>query len=744
MTAAGSASYHARRSFGLPLTTPLPNALRIVLGHSVLGGISAALGLLLVATFVRAGWGAWPASVATVGVIVCIPPDVAAPLRGKLLQVLPAALFGIPLFIAMQMLMADPVALGLLLVPATFLAFLAGAWGRRGVPIVASIMFAAVFSMAVPTTGGRDAALQAGSWFALGAALYLGWSVLANAVLNGRYRVQLVAETLLAVAALARTQASQFSGNAEPAAGAPPLIGRLMRQQAALADQLQAARNLVLEKPRTARRQQGAAMLLQLLEMRDHLLACELDLETLQAHPGPLPALDALRAWLEGLATSLEGCADAMLLGRRPEPFQVKAAPASRPCGERSGVDARDERMALAQSLSNRIAHLQEDTRELVALARGDAVADVAVVREAWRLFVSPTSWSWKPFARLWSWDAPPLRHAIRASLAIATAYALSLALPWGAHGYWLLLTIVVVLRGSLAQTVERRNGRVAGTLLGCLLAAALLELQLPFWATVGVLTAAQAVAHGFVVTHYLTTAVAATVLGLLQAHLLGAGADPVFNVAERMADTVLGAAIAWTFSYVLPSWERGQLPALLRRTLLAQARHARVAVGLGQFDAVDDEPELAWRLARREAYDSLSALVQATQRALAEPRAVRPPLKQLERLLAHSYQLLAQLTAVKTLLLLRRERLDRERLRPELVATAQAIDDALLAPQPAAGDADAQPGLPDPPPVPAGHDDLTPWALRRLALAARSARQVRSGADAIRQAVRGGLSSTP
>jgi hypothetical protein len=72
-----------------------------------------------------------------------------------------------------------------------------------------------------------------------------------------------------------------------------------------------------------------------------------------------------------------------------------------------------------------------------------------------------------------------------------------------------------------------------------------------------------------------------------------------------------------------------------------------------------DNEAELGWRLARREAYDSLSALVQATQRALSEPRAVRPRLEALERLLAHSYQLLAQLTAVKSMLLVRRGRLD-------------------------------------------------------------------------------------
>ena len=56
------------------------------------------------------------------------------------------------------------------------------------------------------------------------------------------------------------------------------------------------------------------------------------------------------------------------------------------------------------------------------------------------------------------------------------------------------------------------------------------------------------------------------------------------------MADTLIGVAIAWIFSYVLPSWERSQLPGLVARTLSAQARHARVALGLGQLKAVDNE----------------------------------------------------------------------------------------------------------------------------------------------------------
>ena len=720
-------------------------ALRVALSHYVANGLSVAAGLLLISGGIQFWLGTLAASAAAVGVIVASPPDLPGPRRGKFLQMLPAPLIGLPLFFAVQMLHAAPIRLGLVLVPATFIAFVAMAWGKRGIPIAIAVMLAMVLSMATPKPAGLAEALERTWHFGLGAGLYVLYATLSNLALNGRYRTQSVADVLMSLAALMRTEALQFVPQDEtrdirdtPA----PMLGRLLREQAALADQLQATRDIVLESPRTPRRQRLAGMLVVVLELRDHLLASELDLDALKAHPAHTDALIEMRSVLEALADDTAALADSLLQGRTPAPIATRRPrlAAIHVPDDSTVRHAGPTPALLARGLASRIGHINDEVMRLAAIARGDTAPDLAVVRTNWQLFVSPTAWSWRPFLTLWRWDAPPLRHAIRAALAIATGYGIALAMPWGSHDYWILLTIVVVLRGSLSQTLERRNARVAGTLLGCVFAVALLSTHPGPLGLLGAMVVAQAIAHGFAVRRYLITAVAATVLGLSQAHLLHAGVAPTFALFERVADTLIGAVVAWAFCYVLPSWERNQLPALVARVLTAQALHARLALGLGQLQAVDSSPELEWRLARREAFDSLSALVQATQRSLSEPRAVQPPIEPLEHLQAHSYQLLAQLSAVKSMLVLRRDRLTPADVSGPLARTAARIEAAIgTAPTTGPALSDQAPSSTPAGPIPLldpFDNDISPWLLRRLDLATTLATQLREDAARILQSL--------
>lgn len=711
----------------------LTRILRVFLSSYVTTGFSAGLGLMLIAGTAWLLLGQFAASVMAVGAIICIPPDHAAPRRGKLGSLLPAALIGLPLFAGVQLLQDQPLYLGMLLVPATFFAFLAGAWGARGVPVVISIMFAMTFSMAVPQHLSDGSLLTTCLYFSSGSLLYVLYATAANALLNGRYRQQLLAESLLALGSLMRSQADRF----DPTTDTPP-IGELMQKQAQLAEQLQAARDLLLESPRTPRRQQLAAMMINVLEIRDHLLASELDLDLVRSHPEAAPVLVEMHALLDQMADELERHADDLLFFRRSAPlndWRPALAALNRMPQRLPSQDPQQgpSLTTLLRGLTNRVGLINDEILRVNRLARGKVEPDLMAVRTAWKLFVSPTNWSLRPLLMLWHWDAPPLRHAMRAALAIGAGYLISLALPWATHGYWILVTIVVVLRGSLSQTLERRNSRVAGTLLGCALAGAILSTQAPPLVLLVIVPLAQAVAHAFAVRRYIITAVAATVVSLVQAHLISAADAPMFNVLERIADTVIGVGIAWGFSYVLPSWERNQIPSLVNRALQAQARHAQVALSLGQFTAVDDEPELQWRLARREAYDSLSALVMATRRSLVEPRAVRPALEPLEQLLSHGYQLLAQLTTIKTMLLMRRDE-DQSDIQAALRSAAEEISYSLRegisggeSPEFVRIEWGNQEEFSDP-----FVYDLKPWILRRLNMAQELAASMARDASAV------------
>jgi uncharacterized membrane protein YccC len=715
----------------------LQKSLHVALSQYVANGLSVSLGLVLVMLAIFEAAGLAAASTAAVGVMITSLPDVPAPRKRKIMQMLPAPLLGAPLFMLVQLVRHDELLLGIAVTAATFLAVMMMAWGKRGGPICFSLLFSTLFSMAAPPVGTLEQIALHGAWFLVGAGLYLLWAVLTTHLLNARFRAQLLAECLHSFAQILRTQAQRFGPRPDHSA----LLARMLQQQATLADHLQNTRDVVLESPTTPARQRLAALLLSLLEARDHQLACDLDLDFLLEHSASVAVLPALQLALDSTAAQLETLGMDLLLGRRGAAVgaitdlrpQLAGAlpPRTRPSDPLAPdplrVDTTDP-LALLHNMADRIGHINDEAVKMAALARGDLAPALSAVRTQWQLFVSTTRWSWKPLMGQLSWSAPTLRYALRCTLAVAAGYVVSLHLPWVAHEYWILLTIVVVMRGNLAQTVQRRNARVAGTLLGCALVMAVLAAHPGARTLFGVVALAMGLAHAFALRRYLYTSIAATVAGLLQAHLLLVGIQPSFAMAERLGDTLLGALIAWLFSYVLPAWERNQIPALVRRSVRAQLKHAQLALALLDDSKTSDLP---WRLARREAYNSLSDLTLATQRSLAEPQKVRPPLEPLEALQARSYQLLAQLTAVKSLLLLHRAQLDMAVAQVALAQSARCIEAELAGTDtagqaaPEAGPAIAgQPFQPRPDPLLAA--DLTPWLLRRLTLACAMASELR------------------
>jgi hypothetical protein len=113
-----------------------------------------------------------------------------------------------------------------------------------------------------------------------------------------------------------------------------------------------------------------------------------------------------------------------------------------------------------------------------------------------------------------------------------------------GDHWYWAMVSAVAALAGAeLTARIVRGLQRLAGTLLGILVAAGLLALGLPPLATIAVAVILQAGAELYVNRNYGLAMLFVTPLALLMVEL-AVPADPGVLLADRALDTLIGVAV--------------------------------------------------------------------------------------------------------------------------------------------------------------------------------------------------------
>jgi uncharacterized membrane protein YccC len=715
-----------REAARMPAMPTARSALCAVPSH-VLNGVGVALGVTLV-YFGGQLLGGHPAALAgSSGAVYASLADVPNPPGRTWVRVLTAALIGTAVSLLVGALRDERMALGAAIAAIAFFSNMALAWGPRAGPVSFVGIMTFVFTMAAPAPRSAAALLAFGLFILCGGLAYLGWSVLVAAIAAPRYRALALANVLSTLAQLLRARAAALTEGAGGAAPWRDWIGL----DSLLDERLQAARDQLFAARETPSARCQTSLLLLAIDLREKVLLNQLDLDLLGEDAAAQAVRAALAQHYEAIAAAL-GPLEQAVRGARALAPPAPACAAIEALRRDPRYDAAQARWRLLPVLADRLRHMGEDLGRMYEVLASGRPGPL-LSHEELQLFVTVEGWplaALRPHARLRS---SVLRHALRASAALTVAYYIGLALPWSSHPHWLVLSVAVVLRGSLEQTMARRNLRLAGTVVGCLIVLAIANLATP-WLSTAVYLAATGLAHAYSVARYFVTATAATVMALLQDHLANPGRG--FAVAERLADTAIGALLAWAFSYVLPSWERHNLPRLLVRLTRALERLADQAVRL-PGDAAND---LALRLARREVYDALRALAAAAQRSRAEPRSVRLATRAYATVLSHSHALLAHLAAVRLLLSRRGTQMDRAATESALAAARGRIQALLqagagLAPGGAgAGAGEEAPPVPEDLPA----RDALPWLLRRLQLAALEAERAAAAARQLRALARG------
>jgi uncharacterized membrane protein YccC len=638
----------------------------------VVNGVTVTLGLALVQCSISLVAGAQAAQVA-IGTAVCasLADVVTTPdrVRRRVLVAALASTASATLFLALR-------PFGLLQIPAVALilfgAMLLLSWG----PKAASVAFAAAVSLvfAMSTPASQALAWDRFAWGLAGSAGYWIWAVVTARLLQPTWRHFALASAAQGLADLLAAIARQIG---EPVQAA--WQSGILDEEAALSERLQSARDLVFGSDRGPQAQRETALLLHLIDLRDLALASNLEAGILATSDIDRQRAGLLARVIEQMSRALQAIAAQLRTGRPTLADPDAAASLQKLVAELEATDpsdARDGRGDVSSLLQSKLALLQS----MQALLAPESDVRLACQRSDLRRYITPDEWRLAAVASNLRLGSPIFRHALRTALTAGVAYALARSVSWMPHPQWIVLTIVAVMQGSLAQTLLRRNARVLGTLVGCVVVV-LLTMNSSALFLGACFLVASGVAHAFFGVRYSVTAGAAAVMAVLQAHLVAPSGD--FGVFERFADTVAGASLGWAATYLLPTWERKALPTVLARAMDALRAYAAEATTLR-----DDVAGLP-RFSRQQAYDAIRALAAIRSRSLSEPDDVRVPVPQLTSWLGAAYGEMAHLSNIRlTLTLHAREcECDRQALAMATAEAGQAIATALgataIVPQP-------------------------------------------------------------
>ncbi|HHX9068074.1 TPA: YccS/YhfK family putative transporter [Yersinia enterocolitica] len=164
----------------------------------------------------------------------------------------------------------------------------------------------------------------------------------------------------------------------------------------------------------------------------------------------------------------------------------------------------------------------------------------------------------WPALVGYLSFKSSALRDAGRMGVTLAAgSYIGSLIhLP---KPYWILLTIMLVTQNGYNATKIRIHHRAMGTLIGLLLAAALLHFQMPEGTTLSIMLLITLIAYLVQRKNYGWSVIFRTITTVYILQLLtGEGAD---FLVPRLLDTLIGCALAFASAlWLWPQWQSGLL----------------------------------------------------------------------------------------------------------------------------------------------------------------------------------------
>ncbi len=620
------------------------NLRTFIYSHYFYLGLRVAVGLVGLALLVQEISDSATAMTVCIGALCTTLMDMPSPLRHKFNEMLASVLLCSAVTLLISLCGPVQWLLMTVLVLVSFLASMMVVYGKKSMPLQLAALFIMTMSMEHQMTWQQS--FHHAGLFMLGGLIYLAYAMAIAWVLRHRIKQQVLAEALFELAAYIDIKADFY----DTRFNLTEQFNKLVRHQSILADRQQASRDLILRSHKNSKDAIVVQVHVCMLDLYELILSTHTDYALLRQHLADSDVLQSLHDLAYKAARDIEAVAYAVTRKRASyaqisydkEWADIEAEIARL----HAQGDAAQEALATLRAQRNKIRAILKMIAEL-HLATQKVYADVPFWSGAdMAPFLSQQKYELKTLLSNLRLDSPVFRFALRVSMAISVGLLIGHWLPYAAHSYWIVLTIVIILRPTFSMTRQRRADRIIGTLIGCVVTAIVIRFVHSNIVLMAILFLSIVATPTFIYLRYRYTAIAVSLMILLQMHLV-APSNPNL-VSERLIDTLIGAAVASVFSFVLANWEYQSLPRLVRQVLNVNLSYMQASFALLQGKCFDD---FAYRIERKRLMDSLAALSSALVRMLDEPASKQRAVEDINLFIVQNYLLVAHVAALRSIL---------------------------------------------------------------------------------------------
>jgi len=210
-------------------------------------------------------------------------------------------------------------------------------------------------------------------------------------------------------------------------------------------------------------------------------------------------------------------------------------------------------------------------------------------------------------------------RHAIRVTIALLIGYIVSRFEILGiGHSYWILITIIAILKPAYSTTKHRNLLRLFGTIAGGVIAYIILYFVKDPGAILVILLLSMILCFSLLKSKYFWAVLFMTIYIFLSFNFLRPGnVNIIFK--DRILDTLIGGAVTFLVAYfILPVWEHTQNLDLMKKSSKSNLDYFRLIMDHFMKKEQHDQD---FRISRKNAIIDLANLSDNFQRMISDPK---------------------------------------------------------------------------------------------------------------------------